>query len=456
MQRTTITLISLIFFATGIWFGTSTNHSYLVSKAALWIYFFVLVLSSIFTHHSLKITCAWLSVPLALWAGWSDVQIWRAATIDSFSDYDTFTGAVHIIDLPDERSDYSTFLTVVPIQPAAIHHAILIKTNRYPEYSYGDTLWVKGTIKHPAAVEDFDYPLFLQQRGITATMSNPQIHLDKVAPPSIRSFLFSLRADVEKVNDHYLHEPEASFLNGILIGNEHAIPTTIQNDLSSTSTTHLIVVGGAKLSIFLALCLGLLPISKRGGKCIAIIILAVTISLLTDGSAGVVRGALVAVFSTILSWQERIPTTSSLVALPAAAMLVANPLMLKADAGFQISCLAYAGLVFLTPLFLHITKTVPYVKDWPNYILHPAAENSAITLAIGPLSYHLFGQTGAMGIVVNPAVFWLLGTLMVGGICLFAISWWPQASFLLSLPLWVMLHEVLSIIHWGALLGGKL
>jgi|GEM_PF-4099237 len=456
MQRTTITLFSCFFFAAGIWFGTSANHSYLVSKAALWIYLLTLIFSNLFSGSDLKLTCAWLSVPLAVWAGWSYVHLWQSSHTDTFADNNTFVGTVRIIDLPDERPNYATFLTVEPVQPALIHHAILIKTDRYPEYTYGDTIWVKGTLKHPAILDSFDYPLFLQQRGVTATMTSPQIRLNSTGEPSLRKILFTAHNAIEKISEHYLAEPEASFLNGILIGNEHAIPPDVQNDLSITSTTHLIVVGGAKLSIFLNMCLALLPIRGRSIRFIAIFVMAILITLLTNGSAGVVRGAVVAVLSALLYWQERIPSKLSLVVLPAAAMLITNPLMLKADVGFQISCLAYAGLVFLTNPLLSFLEKIPRIKDFPKYILHPVAENTAITLAIGALSFALFGETGIIGILVNPAVFWLLSTLMFSGIFLMALSWWPAAAFLLSLPLWLLLHGVLKIIHWGALMGEKL
>jgi hypothetical protein len=69
----------------------------------------------------------------------------------------------------------------------------LISSNVFPEYEYGDELRIKGTMKKPGIIENFNYQGYLLKDKITAYMSFPNIEIigkDKggVVMSSILSF----------------------------------------------------------------------------------------------------------------------------------------------------------------------------------------------------------------------------------------------------------------------------
>ena len=51
----------------------------------------------------------------------------------------------------------------------------LVFVQRYPQYSYGDILQIKGGLDTPPQLEDFDYADYLSHEGIYATVFYPQI-----------------------------------------------------------------------------------------------------------------------------------------------------------------------------------------------------------------------------------------------------------------------------------------
>jgi len=81
---------------------------------------------------------------------------------------------------PDVR-DKTThlYLSHIEIQTAdgwkKVNGRALLFVPRYPEFSYGDELLVKGKLDTPQAIDDFDYRGYLANQGIYSTMLSPKI-----------------------------------------------------------------------------------------------------------------------------------------------------------------------------------------------------------------------------------------------------------------------------------------
>ena len=53
----------------------------------------------------------------------------------------------------------------------------LLFVPRYPTYSYGDMLLIKGKLETPHQFDDFDYKGYLAHQGIYSTMFYPKIEI---------------------------------------------------------------------------------------------------------------------------------------------------------------------------------------------------------------------------------------------------------------------------------------
>ena len=445
MHRSFLATLSLFLFGCGIFLGTNNSTNKLVFPWVFWVWLLTLG-TSIFLPIPISKLILLLSLFLGFWSGWCHIHQYTSKISDSFDENQTLNEEVIITDAPDIRPD-KTYLTVKLVHSESIHNRILLTTDSYPKYHFGDHLHISGHLQHPLEIEGFNYPLYLQKSGITATIRLPTISYVSQTN-SIQRGLFWLREQIERHVNDALIEPESSFLNGILLGSKRAIPSDIQNELKLTGTTHIIAISGANITILLSLLLQVLPLYRPRSKLIAIIIIAVFISLLTGASASVLRGAAVAILGSWLRWQERLPRAFAMTVIPAAVMLIFNPLLLVADPGFQLSFAAYAGLLFLGNYAIRLANIVPIIRKLPEVVRASFAETLAASIGTAPISFLLFGYASAIGLLVNPAILWLLPAITLLGLLLISIGWWHPIGFLITLPLWFMLHVVLRTIHY--------
>ena len=373
--------------------------------------------------------------------GFAYCTIWRSHAFTTFPAQFHTTHAV-IVEPPDIRAG-SILLTILP---QGVHGRVLLITDRYPIWHYGDEISFDGSSKAPEVFNGFNYPLYLERFGIYTTVPKPtHLHLlahNRGSP--ILASLYILRGYWENTIQHTVPEPESSFLAGILLGSKRTIPGYIQDALRQTGTSHIIAISGANITIVLGLLLQILPSGTPQKRFNWTISVAIFITILTGASASVLRGAIVAIVGAYLRLRSRQARATPLILVCATILLFNNPLLLTADPGFQLSFAAFAGLAYLSkPIHTLVGK-------WhlPQAIKGAFVETTAATLGTSILSLHTFGQLSLIGLVVNPLVLWPLPFVTILGLVLIACGWIPGISLFLRLPLWILLHGMLAIIQY--------
>ena len=80
-----------------------------------------------------------------------------------------------VIGEPEQRINQQKF----EFETEEIEGKILITTELYPEYNYGDELEIFGKLQEPTVFEDFDYREYLRKDKIYLVSYYPQINLIK-------------------------------------------------------------------------------------------------------------------------------------------------------------------------------------------------------------------------------------------------------------------------------------
>jgi competence protein ComEC len=354
----------------------------------------------------------------------------------------TFSGLV--VAPPDVRTDH----TLLTVQPTGQKGYVLVHGPRYPVYKYGTLLRITGEQELAANFSGFNYPLYLERYRIQSTI--PQPHSISALPgragSRILSSLYAFGNILEQRIALFIHEPEASFLGGILLGSNQTIPQTIQDALRTTGTSHIIAISGANITILISLILQLFPTISLKRRLALVLTLAAGITLLTGSSASVVRGAVMSCATVYLALFSRRSWSLNLLVYSMTIMLVFNPLLLVIDPGFQLSFAAFAGLA----AFSHPLNKLRLFTQLPFIIRGAAAETTAATLGTFLVSCTLFGQASLLGLGVNPLILWLLPPITSLGLLLITMGWIPGVATLISLPLWILLHIVLLCIQKAA------
>ncbi|MDP3733023.1 MAG: ComEC family competence protein, partial [Candidatus Daviesbacteria bacterium] len=191
----------------------------------------------------------------------------------------------------------------------AINERTLVYTNAFPKYKLGDELLISGALKTPQNfVENFDYVAYLNKQKIRTIMSFPKISRPNadVAPQRVERLsrlektklliyknIFSLKNKFELAINISISEPNASFVNGILLGSRQNIPEEIKNSFNKTGTTHILAISGYNIMIISwAVLAGLVYFFKRRTSFWISVAVIVLFTILTGASASVVRASL--------------------------------------------------------------------------------------------------------------------------------------------------------------------
>ncbi len=157
-----------------------------------------------------------------------------------------------VIDAPpDVRDTYINLrvkadrLTLADKSVRPIEGLLLARPTRPAEFKYGDRGRVTGELIAPPEFATFSYKDFLARQGIYSMIDRPRMVVlahDQGSP--LLAALFAFRGRARQVITQILPEPQASLLNGILLGDDSGLPTDVQDEFRRTGTSHIIAISG--------------------------------------------------------------------------------------------------------------------------------------------------------------------------------------------------------------------
>ena len=279
----------------------------------------------------------------------------------AYRDTDEAVTVIGVVDgEPDVRDTFqllrirAEFLTLGngPIsRHEEVHGLLLARVARYPTRQYGERLSLTGQLVTPQVFPDFDYRDYLARQGIYVVMYYPRVKLlaaDQGSP--FWQALYALRGHLSAVITCVLPEPYAALLKAILLGNRSGIPPPLYEQFNVTGTSHIIVISGSNIAILCGFLLA--AFTRLVGRRIAFYVSLLGIALyvlLAGADAPVIRAALMGgLYVLALRFGRRAEARTSLM-FAATLMTMVNPVWIR-DPGFQLSCSATAGLIWLVPL----------------------------------------------------------------------------------------------------------
>ena len=329
--------------------------------------------------------------------------VWVTGTLDSSPDVrDTYQNLrldVQSVDFGDGD---------VPIQGK-----LLIRARYAEDLHYGDLVRARGDLETPTESETFSYRDYLALHGIHSYMRSSRITvlpLEDGRNPFM-ALMYRLKDSLAARIYLLFPDPEASLLNGILLGDDDGISPPLQQSFKNTGTSHIIAISGFNIAIIAALFVALFSrlFGKRIGAVIAI--LGITgYTMLVGAEAAVVRAAIMGTLSILAAQAGRRNLALNMLAVVALVMAVANPLVLQ-DVGFQLSFAATLGLVLYAQSFQDHTEA--FLRRFMpasvvDRIIGPFSEYFLMTLAaqittLPIIAYH-FERISLVSFLVNPVI----------------------------------------------------
>lgn len=280
--------------------------------------------------------------------------------------------------------------------------AILVIAPLHTEVAYGDHLRVEGELAVPETFETgegrtFDYPGFLAKDAILYQISFAKVtRIEGDGGNALKSWAIWLKQGYLKGLTHSLSEPHAGLAGGITVGDKRGLGEELSETFRVVGLTHIVVLSGYNIMVVVEALLRWLSGAPQAVRLGIAGFVALFFAAITGFASASTRAAAMAMIAITGKATGRAYLASRALAFVAALMILWNPYVLVYDPGFQLSILATAGLIFLTPL------VEPYLA-WltPRFGLREIAAASIGTqIAVLPL---LLFQNGMLSLFALPA-----------------------------------------------------
>ena len=326
---------------------------------------------------------------------------------------------------------------------------VLVVAPLYPELRIGDSITARGMLERPEPFatdggRTFRYDRFLAKDGIYLIMERAAITRVDAAPTTLERLhqaLVSLKHGFQGGLGNALPEPHASLASGLITGGKQGLGERLLDAFIVSGLVHIVVLSGYNVMIVAEAVLRMLGfLSRRAAAVAAGVVIALFVLVAGAGAASVRAGLMASLALTARATGRTYAVCRALLAA-GALMLLANPLLLAYDPGFQLSFVATLGLILGAPRLAHV---LGFIRG--GFWRELCAATLAAQLAVLPL---LLYQTGLFSFVSIPAnllvlpvvpLAMLLGAL--AGVLGFIA---PALAPLFGLPALMLLSYIVSV-----------
>ena len=327
--------------------------------------------------------------------------------------YTEFGGV--IISEPTQKHSYQN-LEVYTLRggdtEAKIFGNILIKAERFQKFKVGDVCKISGTLAEPKNSDNFDYKKFLKNREIYFLMEYPKIECKSVSKKYIlRRSLVDLKQKIVKSVEKYLNEPQSSLFVGILMGENRLFSESFGSYVRIAGISHIVAASGYNVTILLIVLnsfLKFLPKKLRIGISLAIIW---CFCLLSGVSASIVRACIMASISLIGLFWGRKGSIHVVFFLCIFIFILFDPKIVF-DVGFQLSCCATGGLIYLLPSITNALK----ISSKEGFFVDTVLTTIGCTITTLPVSIFTFQTFSMWSVIANTLVLPIIETTLLFGV----------------------------------------
>lgn len=356
--------------------------------------------------------------------------------------YPSIKGADKVLVLEPQNISFGGVDTIVK------NGLVQTGISKYIEISKGDIVTLEMDLVEPENSLEFDYVGYLKSNNIYAIGKNTKVLDIKRGSNPFELVTNSLRANIiSKINKTY-PDPHTKLLAGMLIGTREQFNPDFANNLSISSTTHVVAVSGYNISLIINTVMSMAGhINRRVLIYSCYVGLIGFVLLVGVDNVPAVRATLMG-FALLLGMARGKRSSGLLVLLFVAVFMhIQNPFTYK-SLSFQLSFVATFGLMVFNGHFSKITK-----KIFPKFLNEDIGSTFTAILFTFPVVFANFGKVTLYALPANILIAPLVPMISFSGVIWFMVSSLDNTYVkLLEGLVWGSLEIMIRIINLVAIL----
>ncbi len=321
---------------------------------------------------------------------------------------------------------------------------------RYPIVVPGDRVSVNGSIRDRP---DSAYGAYLLRIGAVGTITSRTLMVEPaVLDPARR--LEGLRREAAEALAEALPEPEAGLAAGILIGLRDRVDRDLAAAFTAAGVSHVVAISGWNIAIVAAAVAALTGRLGRRRRSVVTLVAIIAYVAFAGASASVVRAGLMAGVVLLARESGRAGRAAAALGWAVFLLLLVDPRLI-ADAGFQLSSLATAGLIiWASPITGWLERAGR--GRLPAWLTENLGVSFAAQAATLPIILVSFGRLAVLSPMVNLIVVPLVapamavGLVALGGGAAVLAGAPPIVGAIAAAPGWVILRILVTIVELAA------
>ncbi len=323
--------------------------------------------------------------------------------------------------------------------------SVQLRVDRFGEWSDGIRVHIGPCdFKRPERFDpEFDYPMYLAKEGIGFIAEGCPIERVEAGVDRWAHGLHRARTFVTEAIVFRLPEPEAGLARGLLLGGSDELPDAVAEAFRTVGLSHIVAVSGYNISVLAGglFLLGILLGWYRKQAVWLTLLGIVLFVCLVGAPASAVRAALMAGITFFALLSARPADGLSLLCLAGALMLVANPLLLRYDIGFQLSFAATFAILISAP-----ARARMRFRSWIiGSVTETILITSTVLVFVIPLSLFHFGTLSPYALLSNVLVLPLVPVAFLLSFAVVLLGWVPGLGAGLGWLAYGALHGALFL-----------
>ncbi|KGE18223.1 ComEC/Rec2 family competence protein [Paenibacillus wynnii] len=274
------------------------------------------------------------------------------------------------------------------------------------QWHRGDKVELNGTLEQPSAARNFggfDYQAYLLAKEIHWILKVKGAQQVDAAQPTSWSLTTLLRWNdgvrtaLSEEMDRLYEKRNAGYMKGLVIGIQQDLDPETFRQFSQLGLTHILVISGMHVAVFVAVLLFILMrflrLTKETAQTLVLLLVPVYV-LLSGAGPSVIRAGIMIMIALLAARAGVLKDGLNILSASALLMLVWNPYFLL-SVSFQLSFLVTLGLMTYVPLANALLTGLP---RWLGGAI-------AVTLIAQwvsfPLTIYYFNQFSLLSIAAN-------------------------------------------------------